>query len=147
MIWVVNGLRLERDKPSFYEALRAGRRTEQEPLKFLVPSNRCSLLRNWDNRPVSVFFDFGTAQEEIDWFGEPILWRSIPKRSGDGTLLSPIPVANFLETLWRDVPLKGVRGVLPTPVPNLEYVRVPYRPGSFEEYMAQKARQRSRRRM
>jgi hypothetical protein len=154
MIWIVDGLRRKRDKPSFYEALCGERPIGLRPLTFLIPSHRCALLRDWADSRVSVFFDFGIAQEDISRFGMPVLWHLSPKSQNGWGLLTPVSVFKFVEAHLRSMPLKGIciqvverRIRLPFGVHYGRPIRRPQRPISFEQYMARKRRARSQWRM
>ena len=154
MIWVVDGLRRTRDKPSFYEALYERRLTSLRPLTYVVPSNQCALLQDWADSRVGVYFDFGSVQEDIGWFGRPVLWRLSPKSRNGLALLSPVPVANFVAALRQDIPVKGFlvneverKVTVPAKVPNLRQFRRPRGPIGWEQYMSRRRLERSRQRM
>lgn len=165
MIWVVNGLRLKRGKPSFYEAIRAAWRINLELLTFAVPSDECAMFQNWIDSRVAVFFDFGITQEDINWFGVPVLWRLSPKSANGWALLSPVPLANFIEALRKGESIKGIRAKViehRVEVPAVARYRRrtrrpwspprpprrrPRKPLSFGQYMARKHRARARQRM
>lgn len=154
MIWVVNGLRRLRDKPSFYEALRTRLVTDSKSVTYLVPSNRCALLEDWSDSRVVVYFDFGATQEDIALFGRPVLWRLSPKITNGWARLSPVPVINFVESLRQGLPVKGIRvnvveHRVPVPVGDLHRRRFRRSRGpmSWEQYKARNQRARSRQRM
>jgi competence protein CoiA len=154
MVWVVNGLRRKRDKPSFYKTLCARQVIRRRPLSYLVPSNRCALLRDWFNSRVGVFFDFGIAQEDIDLFGVPVLWRLSPKSPNDHALLTPVPVVNFIEAFLKGTSLKGFHAKviqrtieMPRVTPYWRPRRPRGRPISWPQYRERIDRARSRRRM
>src|SRR3546814_19355730 len=79
LVWVVNGLRRKRYRPSFQKVLRLARVIRRKPLTFLVPSIYCALLREWADGRVDVFFDFGSPVEDIIRSGVPVLWRLDPQ--------------------------------------------------------------------
>src|SRR3546814_5793251 len=108
LVWVVNGLRRKRYRPSFQKGLRLARVIRRKPLTFLVPSIYCALLREWADGRVDVFFDFGSPVEDIIRSGVPVLWRLDPKSPKGWALLAPIPQVNFLEAFLKETPLKGL---------------------------------------
>lgn len=148
IVWVVNGLRRARDKPNFYKCLDEGRIIGLRPLTYSVP-NRCGLLLEWSESNVGVYFDFGTAKEDM-LFGNRVLWRLSPK-SPDGTsLLRPVLVTSFIEALTNGERISGIaiKEVRPTTRRILNVPRLPPRPPrgpmSWLEYQAWQHRKRSK---
>jgi competence protein CoiA len=109
VVWVVNGLRRDRDMPTFYNNLRAGRIGSLEPLSYWVPSRGCALIRDWSDSCVDVFFDFGDSQEDRFRFDMPVLWHMKPHGRGRYVLLSPVSKISFVDAFVKDVPIKGFR--------------------------------------
>jgi competence protein CoiA len=151
MVWVVDGLTRKRDKQSFYKALGAGRLISVTPLAYSVPSNGCSLLRDWASSHVDVFFDLGETLEAFPLFRARVLWRLYPKSPDGLALLSPVPVVNFIQACLGGAPLKGIyaKAVVEPPScpPPSRPVRRSRRATGFEQYLARKHRARSRRRI
>lgn len=142
MNWVANGLRRTRDKPSFYNTLQERQLVRLRPLRFLVSATECALLRDWANSRAGVFFDFGVTQEDIGWFGMPVLWHLSPKSPNGRALLTPVPVVNFVEAHLRGVPVEGIQVKAVEHTPRTRTRPLP----GFERYLARKLRARSRQR-
>jgi hypothetical protein len=142
MFWVVNGLRRKRDKQSFYETLRVAPRVNIELLTFRVLPNECTILREWIDSRVPVFFDFRPTQEDIAWFRVSVLWRLDPSSVDNVALLSPVPAEKFIEGLNKGEPVTGFRNkiierkVQRIPVWGLRPVRKPWisRARSFRRF-------------
>ena len=153
MIWVVNGLRRKRDRPGFCKALLGGSRINIELLTYRVPPDRCSILREWLDSNVPVFFDFGIA-EDIVFFKVRVLWRLDPNSSSDAAFLTPVPLQKFIEALNKGEPVTGFRVkkveitkrtlARSRPIPPWRPHRPPSGSPGFARYLARK--QRSRRR-
>jgi hypothetical protein len=142
MAWVVNGLRLKRDKTSFHKALSEGQLVGLKPMVFRVPTDRCALLRNWAESRVAVFFDFGVVQG-YDLLRVPVLWQLSPKKLNGEALLSPIPVAHFVKAFVSGLPLRGMHVKISARVLDGLPPQPPRRSTGFEHYMARKHRMRS----
>ena len=110
MIWVVNGLRRQRDLPKFHKLLQSGGVVRVRPLTWFVPwMTECALLRDWRDSRVPVFFDFGPHAVLP---GEPLRWCLSPKKKIDaGALLIPVTRKDFIVVLRRGGQLKGARVV------------------------------------
>lgn len=143
MVWVVDGLARKRDLSSFdktrYPVCR-------NPLVYSGYKLECALLRDWIGRPVDVFFDFGVREEDISSFGEPILWHLHPNPE-ERVILTPVPVAAFIEALHNSIPFRRIRinrvtksaPIIPTPL----YWQCRH-PKSFQQYWRRKQRLRPR---
>lgn len=92
MVWVVDGLRRKRDKSGFKTALREAVRLRKEPLTLLVPSDGCTILREWAGSRVLVFFDFGEAN----------LWCLDPKDRDGWVLLTSVQRAGLIKVFHAD---------------------------------------------
>jgi competence protein CoiA len=140
MVWVLDGLARKRDLDSFNNTLG---RVSANPLVYSVRDMKCALLRDWAGRPVDVFLDFSG----------PILWHLHPVPEGR-VILTPVPVADFIERLHKAMPFKRIRikrNKTPAPtvptapiVPSPSPFRRRRHPESFQQYWRRK--QRSRRR-
>ena len=153
MIWVVNGLRRVRDKPSFYAALPGRQLIGKELLSYLVFSDRCALLRDWSGGGVGVFFDFGIALETIDQINVPVLWHLSAKSPSGYALLTPVPVEDFVAALRDGRNFKGITAKVvarmirvPKGVPPWPYSRRPRRVFGWAQYQARQRRMRSQQR-
>ncbi len=94
MVWVVDGLARKRDLPSFMNTIR---RMRENPMVY-AGWKECAPLRDWVGRPVDVFFDFGDS----------MLWHLHPAPEGL-VILTPVPVADFIERLHKAMPFKRIR--------------------------------------
>jgi hypothetical protein len=110
MWWVVNGQRLEGDRPRFFAALRRGSIRSLNPLTLSVPADNCLLLRKWADSRVPVFFDFCEIEEPSDMFrfGARVLWASHPRRPNGRALLIPVYRENFVKAAINGTRIKGV---------------------------------------
>jgi hypothetical protein len=144
MIWVVNGLRRKHDKDDFYRSLSAARVTKLKPLTYELTAAGGALLRDWIGCREAVYFDFGDESSSL--FGVPVLWRLSPTSCARRVILSPVPVANFVEALLNGVKAKGINMLVSKiPAPRLTpLVRIPLR--GFQAHLARKRWRQSRRR-
>lgn len=110
MWWVVNGRRLTRDRPRFFEMLRRGAIRGVKPLALSVHVDSCMLLQKWADSRVSVFFDFGENEEPSDMFhfGAPVLWASRLRRTNGTAALIPVYRENFVKAAISGTPIKGI---------------------------------------
>ena len=110
MWWVVNGWRLKRDRPQFFETLRRGRIRRVKPLALSVPLDSCMLLQKWGDSRVSVFFDFGPDEEPSDTprFGGRVLWASRLRRTNGTAVLIPVYRENFVKSAITGTRLEGI---------------------------------------
>jgi competence protein CoiA len=116
MVWVVDGLRRERDGPRFFASLnkRFLFLLKAKPLTFSLPSNEGALLRDWVDSRNPVFFDFGDNPVSLNFglgpkfFATPVLWRLDPRGPEGKAHLSPVRKTSFLNHHLKGLPLKGV---------------------------------------
>lgn len=90
LIWVVDGLKRSKDWSQFYSILKSA-----TPISKSIPLIRlssvlveCSLLREWSDCNVPVFFDFGS---------ELPLWCLLPKSSKSALYVGPFLRQKFVE--------------------------------------------------
>jgi hypothetical protein len=157
MYWIVDGLRLKRDRETFFESLRYERVVSASPLTLVVPVDECAILQRWDDGRVLVFFDFGEIDDQSDRlrFRAPVLWASAPRSAKGNAVLMPVYRKTFLETMIKGEPLRGInfskmferarRLLMPQVISSWPHPRKPH-PASFEHYLAKKRRARSWRR-
>lgn len=65
LIWVVDGLRLKKDKPQFLNALEEGTKVGGDKIVRIAFWDECRLLREWADGNRYIFFDF---DEDVLWW-------------------------------------------------------------------------------
>ena len=97
LIWVVNGVRRERDKGKFYKVLHENNRDNRRwpELQILFPEG--ALLRDWIDSSVHVIFDFG----------EETLWWLFPESYYLNAYVLPISREKFID-MHRNINVIGV---------------------------------------
>jgi hypothetical protein len=147
MVWIVDGLRLKRDRAQFLASLRAATVVKLKPLTFSFPLNNGALLRDWRARRVPLFFDFGHDSElgRALGFDEPVLWRLNPRSPNGVVHVSPVPRTSFLRAYLKGLPLKGIDAA-PALLALLQRRAAPSQTIGFQEYIRRKeeARRRAR---
>ena len=94
LVWVVDGLRRERDILQFKKALKESTSENGEPYVCRVRYlDECTLLKEWNDSKALVFFDF---QNEID-AEQSELWFLFPNISSGRAYLSPFSRLKFIE--------------------------------------------------
>jgi hypothetical protein len=108
LVWVVNGLRRQRDLEKFQEAINFGNILRVRPLIISVPTDACALLRDWCNSSVPAFLDCGTNHRcpALLRTKEPILWHLSPKSLNGTAYLSAVRRGEFIRSLLDGTPLK-----------------------------------------
>jgi hypothetical protein len=150
MYWIVDGLRLQRDKSQFSEQLRYAELASVRPWTMI--SRVSPLMTKWADSRVHVFFDFGPDEFESARyrFGAPVLWAKVPGSQKGIAVLQPVYRADFIEAMLKGEYPKGI--ALPGEIERrLAQARLPYyrqspppRPGSFAHHQAMKDRARRR---
>lgn len=104
MVWVVNGLRIQREKKRFDIQLGQARVLQNTPVKLRVPIGKCSILKTWADSRVGVYIDFGNMLfSDIRFnFSIPALWRLYP-----GTVEAHVDIAPVWQGDFIDAALKG----------------------------------------
>lgn len=87
LVWVVNGLRRQRDKQQFLDAMNNGARVSDRPIMRSVLPNECALLRDWSGSSAPVFFDFGEQQR---------IWWLFPKCPDGKSYIAEFPRVSFV---------------------------------------------------
>lgn len=87
LVWVVDATRRKRDGKQFGEALSNGARRFADLPIVQVRSNECTLLQEWADSHVPIFFDFGND----------VLWWLITGCADGPAYVGPISRANFIE--------------------------------------------------
>jgi hypothetical protein len=93
LVWVVDGLRRERDRLQFQDALKEAKVVFNKPLILRVRfPEECRLLKEWFDCSAPVFFDFQEPNESKD----SVLWLLYPKTNG-AVYLSRFARNTFIE--------------------------------------------------
>lgn len=130
MVWVADGLRRKRDKPSFNKAMQKSVVLRKMPLTILLPPGECPILREWSGSPTLVFLDFG----------ETNLWCLDPIRRDGWLQLTSIQKAGFIKFFCTGSTEKCTAAKSP------KSARIPKSPHTgFDQLVARKRRARSRR--
>lgn len=93
LVWVIDGVRRQRDKPNFHRVLEEfflG--CEDSRFKRIFGQDDCRLIKEWHNCEALVFLDF----QDVDKENQPIIWFLFPQIANEAYLW-PITQAKFLE--------------------------------------------------
>lgn len=94
LVWVVDGIRRQRDKPQFYRILDDyAIRAEDTRFKGIIGPDECKLLKEWHDNNAHVFFDFQDQDDEK----QPILWYLFPRLVSNEAYLWPFSRDKFIE--------------------------------------------------
>ncbi|WP_404943694.1 competence protein CoiA [Rhizobium ruizarguesonis] len=108
MVWVVDGTRLKRDLPTFYQAVSNRLPFKSHPATWLLPIDDAPILERWMGSRCPVYIDFGdTPYSEITPENEPILWRlkfEIDRRS---VTAIPVRLSSFIAQHTTGEKLQG----------------------------------------
>jgi len=63
LVWVVDGARRKRDRTQFLNALKEGMQVGGNSLFRRAFSDKCILLREWEESHAPIFFDFGEVTD------------------------------------------------------------------------------------
>ncbi len=130
MVWVVDGRRRKRDAAQLLKCI--GPCVFARPPYILYDTRReeCSLLRDWNDSPMPVYFDLGVREED----GKSIFWRRDPISRSGRVYLTPVSCESFLKAHLdgidaEDKYSEGVSVILdalrhaaqrPQPLPNFQ---------------------------
>jgi len=80
LVWIVNGLRLKRDPFQFFSALKVATTLENQFIRRIcdVVGDKSSLVQNWCNTKVPVFFDFNEPD---------VLWCLLPQQAEESKVV------------------------------------------------------------
>lgn len=134
MIWVVNGMRLERDLPSFQKAFAAALVVSTDPLKLQMPIKACNILARWAGSLCPVYVDYGDAK--FDLLNGPVLWQLRFLKQGSFVIATPVSRRSFIEHHRDNVPLRVYRLPplkTPVPQPRTPMSRPQTRPGTLSK--------------
>jgi len=95
IVWVVDGLRRERDHSRFLKVINEGSNIQvgKLSLKSVEFPEESRILKEWLNCGVPVFFDFQESGET----NPPRLWLLIPNVSIDYAYIIPYPYSKLIE--------------------------------------------------
>ena len=167
LVWVVDGTRRKRDKSQFEKALSEGALVNAELKILSVFTGGCALLREWAACRAPVFFDFA----EVNKSEGGTLWWLLPRSTNGEVYVLPFLRADFIklhrtgskqESLDFAGILKGLSEIVSRYISHRhvyhrraqmlnQLARQPQyrrsrRSGSFQQHLARKQRERSRRR-
>lgn len=104
MLWVVDGMRRQRDRKRFIEAVTGWRNWGSTGRVFVTPFAHEGLPVEWMTSPVPVYFDFG--EEHLPWerkeLFRPSLWCLLPQRPAGNAVIVQIPKAGFIARCSED---------------------------------------------
>jgi competence protein CoiA len=93
LVWVVDGLRRQRDKQQFQKGIKESRVLNQKPLIRQVNfPDECRLLNEWIESTALVLFDFHESEESDD----STLWILLPGISNTRAYIMSISRLNFI---------------------------------------------------
>lgn len=94
LVWVVDGMRRERDDKQFQNLLKDCRVINQKPLicRIFYP-DECRILNEWLNCNACVFFDF----KQSDKVENAVLWFLLPYKLEAGIYLMRFPKSDFIQ--------------------------------------------------
>lgn len=93
LVWVIDGVRRQRDKPNFHRILEEFFLGSEDPrFKRVFGQDDCRLIKEWHNSDALVFLDF----QEVDKDNQPIIWFLFP-HIADEAYLWPITRFEFIE--------------------------------------------------
>lgn len=110
MVWVIDGLRLERFLSSFNTQLCQARVLQNSPTKLSVPIGNCSVLKTWTDSTVGVYLDFGdqTIADRRFSYSKPTLWRLYPGNKEDHAEMAPVWRDDFIAAALNGSALNGI---------------------------------------
>jgi|GEM_PF-1768433 len=89
LVWIVDGLKSQKDRLRFDVTLKNAIHISPDVPLARLPSSfmECSLLREWSECNVPIFFDFGSE----------LLWCLLPKSLKDNLYIGPFSKRNFVD--------------------------------------------------
>jgi competence protein CoiA len=94
LVWVIDGVRRQRDKPNYYRILEENSiRSDVPRLKRIICPDECRLIKEWHESDLFVFFDF----QDVDKDKQPIIWFLFPRTTNKEAFLCPMTRAEFIE--------------------------------------------------
>lgn len=120
VVWIINGLRLEKDKQQFQNILNNSTSVKYGNIFIYRVSNPkdSSLLNHWYNSGVPVFFDFNESKN----IEKLRLWLLIPKTSNDVAYMFPFSGIDFIKLHHK----KGFNEMANEIIPNIKYFLLRY---------------------
>lgn len=95
IVWVIDGLRLDKDKSQFEDAYKSGQQIMfgKIPITRISKSTKSRLIRNWGSLNICVFFDFQGSRN----MRERLLWLLLPRSSSEFFYFVPFSGNDFIE--------------------------------------------------
>jgi hypothetical protein len=130
IVWVVDGRRRKRDWMQFERAIKEGSRYCEKPAVWLVWIDECTLLKEWAESRVHVFFDFGAAE----------LYCMLPGSTDGRAAIMIASKADFIESHIRGT----YNFLLRADLKRSKTTDLRYAAAGFRRLLARKARPRAR---
>lgn len=93
LVWVIDGVRRQRDKTNFHRILEENSiRSDAPRLKRIIRPDDCKPIKEWHESDAFVFLDF----QDVDKYNQLIIWFLFPKVANEAYLW-PITRAEFIE--------------------------------------------------
>lgn len=94
LVWVIDGVRRQRDKSNFHRILEENSSGGvAPPLKRIFFPDECRLIKEWHSSDAFVFLDFQDVNKE----NQPIIWFLFPRTTDKEAYLCPITRVEFIE--------------------------------------------------
>lgn len=94
LVWVLNGLRRQRDKPAFHRIRDEYAILSIDPrFEHVMGANDCRLIKEWHETNALIFMDF----QDVDKENRAIIWLLFPRIVDDHAYLWPILQSEFIE--------------------------------------------------
>lgn len=94
LVWVIDGVRRQRDKPNFHRILEENSiRSDVPRLKRIISPDDCRLIKEWHKSDTLVFLDF----QDVDKDNQPIIWFLFPRTTDAEAYLCPVTRIEFID--------------------------------------------------
>ncbi len=93
LVWVIDGVRRQRDKPAFHKILEEYAIRKADPrFERIIGPDDCRLIKEWHTSNARVFLDF----QDVDKENQPFIWFLFPRIADNEAHLWPITRAEFI---------------------------------------------------
>ncbi|MBX4888503.1 MULTISPECIES: competence protein CoiA [Rhizobium] len=108
MVWVVDGTRLKKDLPTFFQAISNRLPFKSVPASWVLTVNDAPILERWRGSRCPVYLDFGDAPySELAPESELILWRLMFAKDGRAITAIPVRQSSFIAQQTAGEELQG----------------------------------------